>query len=133
MKQIVVRPAAAADIEEAYEWYERQRPGLGEEFLAALRSTLDRVVAQPEAFTVIHRATRRALVPQRFPYALFYSDLQRHDRRGRMHARRATPATMAAAFVMANPAPQRTGLHPAADRARQRACRGARFVAHSKA
>jgi len=72
VKQIVVRPAAAADIEEAYEWYERQRSGLGEEFLEALRSTLDRVVAQPEAFTVIHRATRRVLVPHRFPYGLFY-------------------------------------------------------------
>ena len=72
MKQVIVRPAAAADIEEAYEWYERRRRGLGEEFLTALRSTLDSVVAQPEAFAVIHRATRRALVPRRFPYGLFY-------------------------------------------------------------
>ena len=30
MKQVVVRPAAAADIEDAYEWYESQQPGLGE-------------------------------------------------------------------------------------------------------
>ena len=72
MKRVIVRPAAAADIEQAYEWYEQQRPGLGEEFLMAIRSTLDRVVEQPEAFAVIHRATRRALVPQRFPYGLFY-------------------------------------------------------------
>ncbi|MBI2918507.1 MAG: type II toxin-antitoxin system RelE/ParE family toxin [Chloroflexi bacterium] len=72
MKQVVVRPAAAADIEEAYEWYERQRPGLGEDFLAALRSTLDRVASQPQALTIIHRATRRALVPHRFPYGMFY-------------------------------------------------------------
>lgn len=46
--------------------------GLGEDFLAALRSTLDRVVTHPEAFAVVHRATRRALVPRRFPYGLFY-------------------------------------------------------------
>jgi len=72
LTQVVVRPAAAADIEEAYEWYESQHPGLGEEFLAALRSTRDRVLAHPEAFPVLHRATRRALIPQRFPYGLFY-------------------------------------------------------------
>jgi plasmid stabilization system protein ParE len=67
VKRVVVRPAAAADIEDAYEWYESQRPGLGEEFLAALRSTRDRVLAEPEAFPVLHRATRRALIPRRFP------------------------------------------------------------------
>jgi len=66
VKRVIVRPAAAADIEEAYDWYEQQRPGLGEEFLTAIRSTLDRMVTEPEAFAVIHRATRRALVPHRY-------------------------------------------------------------------
>ena len=72
MKQVVVKPAAAADIEDAYQWYESQRPGLGEDFLAALRFTRDRVLERPEAFPVLHRDTRRALIPQRFPYGLFY-------------------------------------------------------------
>jgi len=72
VKRVVVRPAAAADIEDAYEWYESQQPGLGDEFLAALRTTRDRVLEHPEAYPVLHRNTRRALIPQRFPYALFY-------------------------------------------------------------
>ena len=72
MKQIVVRPAAAADIDDAYQWYEAQRPGLGEEFLAALSVTRDRLLEDPEAYPVLQRATRRALIPKRFPYALFY-------------------------------------------------------------
>lgn len=72
MKRVLVRPAAAADIEDAYQWYEAQRPGFGEEFLAALRSARDRVLEHPEAFPVLHRETRRALIPQRFPYGLFY-------------------------------------------------------------
>lgn len=33
--QIVVRPAAAADVDDAFLWYEGQRAGLGHEFLAA--------------------------------------------------------------------------------------------------
>ena len=72
MKQVIVRPAAAADIDDAYQWYEAQRPGLGEEFLMALNATRDRVVEQPEAYPVLQRATRRALIPNRFPYGLFY-------------------------------------------------------------
>jgi toxin ParE1/3/4 len=72
VKQVIVRPAAAADIEDAFRWYELQRPGLGEEFLLALNATRYRILEHPEAFPILHRATRRALVPRRFPYGLFY-------------------------------------------------------------
>ena len=72
MKQVVVRPAAAADIEDAYHWYESQQPGLGEDFLAALRTVRDRLLEHPEAHPVLHRKTRRALIQRRFPYAVFY-------------------------------------------------------------
>ena len=33
---LVIRPAAAADLEEAFVWYEGQRAGLAEEFLDAV-------------------------------------------------------------------------------------------------
>jgi len=72
VKRVIVRPAAAADIEDAYRWYESQQMGLGEEFLAALRSTQDRIVEHPDAFHLLHRDTRRALIPRRFPYGLYY-------------------------------------------------------------
>ena len=38
--ELVLRPAAAADIEEAFSWYEHQRKGLGNEFLAAVDAGL---------------------------------------------------------------------------------------------
>ena len=63
---IIVRPAAAADIDEAFVWYERQRPGLGDEFLAAVQSARDSIATHPAMHPVIHRDTRRALV-HRFP------------------------------------------------------------------
>ena len=71
MKAPIFRSAAAADVEEAYRWYESQRIGLGEEFFATLRTALDAVVANPEQFPIVHRNTRRALV-RRFPYGLFF-------------------------------------------------------------
>jgi plasmid stabilization system protein ParE len=68
---LVVRAAAAADIEDAHAWYERARPGLGEEFLAAVTTALDRIRDNPVLYPIVHRDTRRALLP-RFPHALFY-------------------------------------------------------------
>jgi plasmid stabilization system protein ParE len=72
VNRVVVRPSAAADIEDAYQWYEEQRVGLGAEFLVALRATMDIVLVHPEAFPVLHRDTRRVLLRNRFPYGLFY-------------------------------------------------------------
>jgi len=72
VKHLVVRPAAAADIDDAYQWYELQQPGLGDEFLGALRSARDRIMEHPEAYPAVHRATRRFLIPERFPYGLYY-------------------------------------------------------------
>jgi len=68
---IVVQPAAAADIDEAFLWYEGRREGLGFEFLAAVQSTLDAIISRPTAYQVVHRDTRRALL-RRFPYAIFF-------------------------------------------------------------
>jgi plasmid stabilization system protein ParE len=70
-RQVIVRPEAAADIEDAYNWYERARIGLGEEFLAAVREGLDWAVEHPERFPLVQRSVRRALL-RRFPYSLLY-------------------------------------------------------------
>ncbi len=71
MTPILIRPAAAADIDEAFLWYERQQAGLGDEFLTAVQSALENVVAHPSRYPVVHRETRRVLV-HRFPYRIFY-------------------------------------------------------------
>ena len=69
MKRVVVRPPAAADIEDAYNWYESRHAGLGDEFLAALQAVQDRLLEHREAHPVVHRYTRRALIERRLPYA----------------------------------------------------------------
>lgn len=73
MKPVLVRPAAAADIEDAYSWHETQRPGLDDEFRDALRHALNLVGANPKIHQVIHRDTRRALL-KRFPYGVYYRE-----------------------------------------------------------
>ncbi len=68
---ILIRPAAAADIEVAFRWYEDQRAGLGEEFLEELRKAFASLEAHPRQNPILHRDTRRSFV-QRFPYGIFY-------------------------------------------------------------
>jgi plasmid stabilization system protein ParE len=71
VKPVLIRPAAAADVEDAFAWYERQRPGLGVDFRLELQAALDRVAEKPELYQMIRRDTRRALL-RRFPYGVFY-------------------------------------------------------------
>jgi plasmid stabilization system protein ParE len=69
--QCLVRPAAAADIDDAFLWYEAQRPGLGHEFLAAADALIDAIAEHPLRYPLIRRNTRRALL-RRFPYAVYF-------------------------------------------------------------
>jgi len=71
VKSLVFRPAAAADVEDAYEWYQLREIGLGEEFLEAVHEAIRAVQTHPERYPIVHRETRRALL-RRFPYGLYY-------------------------------------------------------------
>lgn len=68
---VELRPAAAADVEDAATWYESRESGLGSEYLEEVRTTLTAISDNPERFPTVYRETRRALV-HRFPYAVFY-------------------------------------------------------------
>ena len=69
--QVHVRAEAEADLAQAFDWYERQRTGLGHEFLAQVRQAFRQVVASPTHHPFAHRHVRRALL-RRFPYKVFY-------------------------------------------------------------
>lgn len=68
---LVFHPAVQDEIEDAHQWYEQQQPGLGQDFLAALDETFNRMQQMPEVHQVMYRDVRRAL-PRRFPYGIYY-------------------------------------------------------------
>jgi plasmid stabilization system protein ParE len=68
---VVYRREVGRDLAGAYGWYEEQRAGLGEEFLAAVDASFDAIERFPEAFRRVHGEVRRANI-SRFPYAVFY-------------------------------------------------------------
>lgn len=71
MRPLVVEPEAAAELDEAVQWYEGRSAGLGLEFARMVRATfaaIERSPQQfPEAVPGIHRAVMR-----RFPYAVYF-------------------------------------------------------------
>jgi plasmid stabilization system protein ParE len=75
LKSLLLRPAAAADLEEAWLWYEKQRTGLGNEFLEEAEAAIRRVLDTPLAFGVVYKDRRRALL-RRFPYGVVYRILE---------------------------------------------------------
>ena len=62
---------AEADIQEARQWYRRQRPELADRFMEAVASGLRVIESYPEAQPRVHGPLRRLLL-HGFPYALFH-------------------------------------------------------------
>ncbi len=70
-KQILIRPEAKAEIQDAYQWYERQRNGLGVDFLLCTEEALSKIRRNPQMYPLVHKKVRRILI-RRFPYGMFY-------------------------------------------------------------
>jgi plasmid stabilization system protein ParE len=65
-------PRVRTEMDEAYAWYESQRAGRGEDFLAAVREALDQIQEYPEMHPTVHRDIRRILI-RRFPYGVYFT------------------------------------------------------------
>lgn len=70
--RLTVSDRAVREIGEAYEWYEEQVAGLGNEFLEALAAQFEIIVQSPQLYAETQRGVRRALL-SRFPYGVFYA------------------------------------------------------------
>lgn len=68
---VVYRRRVQHDLEAAFDWYEEQRIGLGEQFLSAVQSTFKSIESFPKMFVAVHGEVRRAIV-SRFPFAVFF-------------------------------------------------------------
>lgn len=69
--RVVARDEAEADIAEAALWDERQRAGLGREFIGGVDACFALLAQQPKVFPLVHRSARRGLL-RKFPYLVIY-------------------------------------------------------------
>lgn len=73
MRQVVFRKQARLEFDEAGDWYEKERPGLGLEFLAEIHLLIRRIAGNPEQFPMLYRDVRKA-VARRFPYCIYFRE-----------------------------------------------------------
>ena len=63
---------AETDIYESYLWYEKQKEGLGEEFLEALDQAKEAILRNPKTYRIRYKKKVRAFLVSRFPYLVLY-------------------------------------------------------------
>lgn len=70
---VVLRDEARDELDEAFDYYEGQRTGLGVDFVTRVQEVFDRISANPRLHAVAHADIRKAVVT-RFPYCVFYRE-----------------------------------------------------------
>lgn len=68
---VIFLETAENELLDAISWYNGQSEGLGFEFAAEVARTIDRIVANPAAWTALSPRTRRCRT-NRFPYGIIY-------------------------------------------------------------
>ncbi|QSV56072.1 MAG: type II toxin-antitoxin system RelE/ParE family toxin [Dolichospermum sp. UKL201] len=68
---LVLRPEVREELDDAYNWYQSQQTGLGDEFLDCVDNMLNRICQMPESYAIVYLDVRRTVV-RRFPYAIYY-------------------------------------------------------------
>lgn len=58
---MVIRPVAEVDLVTARAWYERQREGLGAEFILCVEEALERISRMPAMYAIVYWDIRRVL------------------------------------------------------------------------
>ena len=72
-REIIFAPLARHAFEEAFAWYEEQRPGLGDEFRIEVNATLRQVLQSPERFRLASPTTHKAVLKRFHKYSIYYS------------------------------------------------------------
>ena len=63
---------ASKELDDAFQWYETQQPGLGLRFILEIQESLKRIQNFPYIGNNIIKDVRRSLLPD-FPYGIMYS------------------------------------------------------------
>ncbi len=69
--KIIIEDLAQLDLHDAYEWYEKEKTGLGEEFLDSFEVLISRIERNPLHASSYDATSRRATL-DRFPYKVIY-------------------------------------------------------------
>jgi toxin ParE1/3/4 len=67
----IMLASAERDLEQAFDYYDAAKQGLGDDFLIEFRSAVDRILTHPAAWQRMNETYRRCTL-HRFPYGIMY-------------------------------------------------------------
>lgn len=70
MYKLQLKAQAIEDMNEAFDWYEVQRPGLGKKFLDEIQKYTEVISQEPELF--IRHGRQRIAFMRRFPFKIIF-------------------------------------------------------------
>jgi toxin ParE1/3/4 len=76
VKPIIVHDEAIEELDAAISYYENQKVGLGLDFLSEVEQALGKIQQNPNLGAVYRVAELRRYVIQRFPFLIFYAELE---------------------------------------------------------
>jgi toxin ParE1/3/4 len=69
--EILLQSEAVIDIQDAFDWYELQRSGLGSEFMNEVEDGLEKLSRHPQHYSASTQKYRKLRI-KRFPYLLIF-------------------------------------------------------------
>jgi toxin ParE1/3/4 len=76
VKRVIFHSGAEFDLQSAAAFYERQRRGLGRELRQEIEAAVARIRENPRQYPVHTERGTRKCVAGRFPYTIFFAELQ---------------------------------------------------------
>ncbi len=76
MKPLIIHREAIEELDEAVAYYEDQKAGLGLDFLVEVEQALSKIQQNPSLGSVYKVIGIRRYVIQRFPFLVFYAELE---------------------------------------------------------
>jgi toxin ParE1/3/4 len=78
VKPLILHSEAQKELDEAMAFYENRRPGLGKNFLEEVEKSWKSISQFPQAGSLFSETIFRKAVVQRFPYLIYYEELEEH-------------------------------------------------------
>jgi plasmid stabilization system protein ParE len=71
---LILTEKAQEDLDDAYQWYEDQEPGLGKEFIRCIDAKIAKIKRYPLHHQVVQSDTVRRALTNRFPFSIYFVD-----------------------------------------------------------
>ena len=78
MKPVVFDTEASEELQDAIDFYNRRREGLGDQFSTVVEATLDVIGRRPRSHPIHVEDYRKRRLPKPFPYTVYFVEYDDH-------------------------------------------------------